>query len=333
MNYSRLYTFTPSTLEGAPTLEPALPDSNDDDAHQSLFDSLRAVFHTHPRRQFGVFDAALPSAAFAAGVSDYQNQKIDAAALGLTLAKQIQLKINNSEKSPPWYLWFISEQGGDGEILYLFLLKHDEVHHISSQQTVTIGCTIQPNRLQYAAKLSLTEWQSTQSKTYLSYLAPKNQDPITLAWNELIGFAEGTDRSAQTEEFLTAVDRYAEELPAEKEQEYRTRVINYCLDQDRVGEPVEIKALSRHVDEAAPEALMNFYTEHFEAPATALYTDRKQLKRYTRFYGRDNDLSIGFSTLMLGRDVIYDESSGTLTIRVIPKSLKSQLARHGKKPE
>lgn len=333
MNYSRLYKFTSSGLEGGATLETALPGSNDDDAHQSLFDSLRAVFHTHPRRQFGVFDVALPSAALASGANDYQSQKIDADALGLTLAQQLQLKINNSEKSPPWYLWFISEQGGDGEILYLFLLKHDEIHHISAQQTVTMGSTIQPNRLQYAAKLSLTEWQSAQSKTYLSYLAPKNQDPITLAWNELIGFSEGADRSAQTEEFLTAVDRYAEELPAEKEQEYRTRVINYCLDQDRVGEPVEIKALSRHVDEAAPEALMNFYTEHFEAPATALYADRKQLKRYTRFYGRDNDLSIGFSTLMLGRDVIYDESSGTLTIRVIPKSLKSQLARHGKKPE
>ena len=70
-----------------------------------------------------------------------------------------------------------------------------------------------------------------------------------------------------------------------------------------------------------------------EAPPPALYTDRNQLKRYTRFYGRDQDLSISFSTLMLGRHIVYDEASDTLTIRAIPKSLKAQLSRHAKKRE
>jgi nucleoid-associated protein len=63
----------------------------------------------------------------------------------------------------------------------------------------------------------------------------------------------------------------------------------------------------------------------------ALYTDRNQLKRYTRLYGRDQDLSISFSTAMLGRHITYDENTGTLTIRAIPKALKSQLTRHIKK--
>jgi nucleoid-associated protein YejK len=58
---------------------------------------------------------------------------------------------------------------------------------------------------------------------YFSYLTPKNKDPVTLVRNELIGFSEGVDRSTQTEEFLTVVERYADELPPEKEQEYRAR--------------------------------------------------------------------------------------------------------------
>lgn len=333
MNYSRIYQFTPASIEGGVTLEPALPGTNDDDAHQTLLDSLKAVFHTHTRRQFGVFDAELPTSTFAAAAGEYQSQTIDTDELGLKLARQIQTKMPGGEKSHPWYLWLISDEGGDGQVLYVFLFKHDEVHHISAQQTVTVGSTIQPSRLQYAVKLSVAEWLSGQSKAYLSHLAPKNKDPITLAWNELIGFSEGVDRTSQTEVFLTAVERYAEELPPEKEQDYRSRVVTYCLDQDRAGEPVEMRALSRHVDEAEPEALMNFYTEHYDAPAMPLYADRKQLKRYTRFFGRDNDLSIGFSTLMLGRDIIYDESTETLTIRAIPKSLKSQLTRHIKKSD
>ncbi|MDB6059951.1 MAG: hypothetical protein JWM78_54 [Verrucomicrobiaceae bacterium] len=333
MNYSRIYEFKLADSNGELAIVSALPDTNNDDAHQVLFDSLRSAFHTHPRRQFGIFDPASQGAILGAGATDYLSQKLDVDELGLQFARQILQGMKSSEKPHPWHLWFIIEPGAEGPVLYLFLLKHEEIHYISAQQTVTLGSAIQPSRLQFAVKLSFTEWQSAQSKTYLSYLAPKNQDPVTVAWNELIGFAEGTDRSAKTEEFLTVMERYAEALPPEKEQDCRARVIDYCLDQDRVGEPVEIKALSRHVDEEVPEALLNFYTEHFEEPSSPLYADRKQLKRYTRFYGRDNDLSIGFSTSMLGGHITYDASTETLIIRAIPKSLKSQLARHVKKSE
>src|SRR4029077_15286657 len=110
LNYSRLYEFTPSDTEGGVTLETALPDTNNDDAHEVLFDSLRAVFHTHPRRQFGIFDSSLATPAFASAVSDYHSQNIDADDLGLKLAEQIllgvmQLETKSGEKLHPWYLW------------------------------------------------------------------------------------------------------------------------------------------------------------------------------------------------------------------------------------
>ena len=330
MNYSRIYQFARSGTEHSLTFDSALSGSNGDDAHHSLFDSLRSVFHGHARRQFGIFAAELPSAALAVGIRDYHSGILDTEKLGLRLAEHIKQSIGSSDQQHPWYLWFIVEQNGADQFIYLFLLKQDESYHISVQQTVNVGGAIRPDRLQYAAKINLNEWLA-QSKTYLMYLAPKNQSAITLAWKSLVGFAEGVDRAAQTEVLLTAIDRYADELPPEQEHDYRTRVAEYCLDQDRVGEPVEIKALSQHVDEEAPTALMNFLTAHIEEPAPELYADRKQLKRYTRLYGRDNDLSIGFSTLTLGRNIIYDEATETLTIHSIPKTLKSQLVRYVKK--
>jgi hypothetical protein len=121
LNYSRLYQFTPATAASGASLESALPRTNGDDAHQTLFDSLKVVFHTYPRRQFGLFDAEFTASAFAVAV-------------------------------------------GDGQIRYLFLFKHDDVHHVSAQQIVTTGRTIQTARLQYAVKLSVGEWQSAKSK-------------------------------------------------------------------------------------------------------------------------------------------------------------------------
>ena len=309
----------------------ALPDSNDDEAHHILFDSLRSAFHMQARRQFGCFDADATNAVLAGCVRDYHSQTLAAENLGIRLAQHLQHGLNESEQKQPWYFWVIIEPSSDDEIIYLFLLKHEESHYISSQQTVASGGSIQPNRLQYAAKISLGEWQGAQSKTYLSFLTPKNQQPLTLAWNALIGFSETADRTNQTEKLLTMVESYVEELPPEQEHEYRARVVDYCLDKDRAGEPVEIKALSRHVNEEAPEELLNFLTARHEESAPTVYADRKQLKRYTRLYGRDNDLSIGFSTMMLGQNIIYDERADTLTIRAIPKSLKSQLAKYVKK--
>lgn len=332
MNYSRIYRFTPAAPAPEPILESALPGSNNDDAHGSLFDSLRATFHSHARRQHGVFDPELPDSPLAAGIGDFHAANLDAETLGLRLAERFRQQLGGANLQHPWYLWFIVEQNGDEKFVYLFLLKQDESYHIGAQHTVGIGAAIRPDRLSYAAKINLAEWHA-RSETYLAYLTPRSPRPITAAWKAMVGFAESIDQAAQTEVLLTAIDRYAEELPAEKEHDYRARVAEYCLDRDRSGEPVELKALSRHVDEEAPAALLDFLAQHIEEPKAALYADRAQLKRYTRLYGRDNDLSIGFSTQMLGRHIIYDERSETLTIRSIPKSLKSQLARYARKAE
>jgi nucleoid-associated protein len=310
----------------------ALSGSNEDDAHARLFDSLRAALHGNARRQHGVFKPEAPDSVLKAGIGEYHNKTLDAKNMGLRLAEQLRQGLISSDLQHPWHLWFIVEQSGEEEFIYLFLLKQEESYHLSAQHTVTLGGAIRIDRLHYAAKISLTEWRN-HSETYLTYLAPKNQNPTTIAWAALIGFAETINQSAKTEVLLTTIDRYAEELPAEEKHPYRARVAEYCLDQDRIGEPVEIKALSRHVDENAPAALLDFLTKHIEEETTALYPDRKQLKRYTRLFGRDNDLSIGFSTQMLGNHIIYDERTETLTIRSIPKSLKSQLSRYIKKAE
>jgi nucleoid-associated protein len=328
--FSRIYQLVPSASGADIALHTAPPGSNEDDIHESLFDSLRASFHSNTRRQHGKFDPESANAALQAGVADYHAKTLDAENLGLRLSEAFQQGLQNSGLQHPWYLWSIVEQSGETEFIYLFLLKHEESYRFSAQQTALLDGAIRLDRLHYAVKVNLADWKA-QGDACVTYLAPRNQQPATLAWKALIGFAEIADQAEKTEVLLTAIDRYAENLPEEKEHDYRAKVADYCLEQDRQGAPVEIKQLSRHVDEEAPDALLDFLAQHMEEAATPLYTDRRQLKRYTRLFGRDNDLSIGFSTQMLGNNIIYDERAETLTIRNIPTSLKSQLVRHARK--
>jgi len=330
LKYSRIFQLTRAT-DQAVTLTSAAPDSNGDDTHDNVAGSFRSAFHTHSRRQFGYFDAEAETRFFHQCLSEYRDGQLDMAALGQRLAEHFRQCLEAVEQPLRVYLWFTIEQNGEDEFLYCFVFEQEEAYRLSAQLTVSLSGRIDPGRLQHALKIDFSDWRRGDSKTCLSYLAPRNQLPMTLAWKKFIGVAEGVDRAEKTDEFLEVVERYADTLPAEKEHEYRAKVVDFCLDMGRVGEPVEIGALSRHLDEEAPEAFSRFVEERVEEPVRNLYPDRQRLKRYTRFFGRDQDLSISFSTMTLGKHVIYDEASGTLTIRALPKALKAQLAQHTKK--
>lgn len=333
MKFSRIYHFTlrDGQIGRAASAPDAFQNEEEEGAHELLFDKLRSVFLTHPRRQFGFFEPA-PSAEMSSALQDYHGETIDAVQLADQLASHFQAALP-PEQEVNIFLWLVIDKSGDSDVVYLFLLQHDESFHVSPQLTVRSGSSLYTNRLQYGARVHLNEWLNDKLPTYLSMIAPRNQHPQTLAWTTLVGFSEGMDRAAKTEEFLGSIEQFTQTLEPEKAQEYRTKVVDYCLDQDKQGMPVELRALSEHVDEAAPNVLLDFLKERIDEPPQGFYTDRKQLRRYTRFYGRDQDLSIGFSTAMLGNHISYDEHADTLIIRAIPKALKSQLRQFLKKAD
>lgn len=329
MFFSRIYQLSPAA-DGAIAVDAAPAGSNADAVHESLFDALRAAFHGNTRRQHGAFDAQA-DAALPASLASYRADTLAAEAFGLALAEALRNALPDGALQQPWYLWCVIDRAA-AESLYLFLLRQEESHRLTPQHTIVADGAIRPDRLQFAARVNLDEWQAG-ADTCITHLAPRAQTPLGAAWQALVGFAEKAGQAEQTAALLAAVDRYADELPEEKERECRARVAEYCIEQDRAGAPVELRDLSRHVDADEPAALLDFLAQHMEETATPLYADRRQLKHYTRLFGRDHDLSIGFSTQLLGSHIVYDEQAGTLTIRSIPKSLKSQLQRHLRRSE
>ncbi len=132
----------------------------------------------------------------------------------------------------------------------------------------------------------------------------------------------------ETREFLDIIDQYAETIPEEKVREYKSQVLDYCVEQDRVGQPVVFEEISTQLDEKQPQQFSNFISENQQLPKPEIRTDRSSLKRYIRFFGRDKNMSISFSADMFGENIVYDEQAGTLTIKEIPKSLRQQFQKH-----
>jgi nucleoid-associated protein len=56
--------------------------------------------------------------------------------------------------------------------------------------------------------------------------------------------------------------------------------------------------------------------------------DRRSLRRYVKFTGREKDLAISFSSSQLNSRVHYNPDKDTLSIDGIPRALREQLLRH-----
>jgi len=85
------------------------------------------------------------------------------------------------------------------------------------------------------------------------------------------------------------------------------------------------------LNENEPQKFSKFVTENQQEPTEEIYAHRSSLKKYVRFYGREKDLSISFSSDQMEQNIVFSPEDGSLTFKQVPKSLQAQLATYLKK--
>ena len=80
---------------------------------------------------------------------------------------------------------------------------------------------------------------------------------------------------------------------------------------------------------ATPEELVAAgapVAEVADAVKAELIPDRKKLKGFIRFSGKNKDLSLSFSAALLGKDIEFNPANKSLLIHKVPESLLKQLS-------
>ena len=68
---------------------------------------------------------------------------------------------------------------------------------------------------------------------------------------------------------------------------------------------------------------------HYARPDVfTLQVDRRSLRRYVKFTGREKDLAVSFNSYQLNKRVSYDVDTDTLSIEGVPSALRKQLLEH-----
>lgn len=282
-------------------------------------------------KMFGRFTDDLGACPLPAWLGEFLEEKQSFTSFSQQFAKHFVSLLDNSEEVATGYLVCAFEKQEGGDVFYAFWLMSASAQQFDNDFDLAVVHYLDTSGLCLAMRVNIAEWQSGDSRSFLGFLPWRGEKEFSDVFHEAIGFSDKRDCKAETEEFLQVVDAYTAKEPEEKAPETRAKVVEYCLEQDKLGKPVEISELSAFVDEGDQQRFAKYVTDEKPQFKQPLIPDKSQLKNYIRISGRNDQLSMSFSSSCLGESIIYDSESDSLTIKSLPPALKSRLMKHMQK--
>lgn len=325
--------------------------------YQQTLSQLKGTLTQRAGKRYGVFH---PEITFVrAQLQNWQQQRQSFLALTRRLSQQFANQLDNSSFEIEGYLAFIYEQLADSDRVYCFLLRRKSSVSINTDMTLSETHYLDFSNTGFGVMINLTEWQEDEKQPYITFSYGRGDKPFQQQWAEFIGFTDALDCAAETAAFLDIVEQYSQSLPQEKSHEYKTKVVDYCLEQDALGEAVNFNELEHYLDkeialnetERPTGASFSHYmlekqkerqqlsnelsqaqkneigspSSATDSVKTELIPDRKKLRSYIRYSGKNKDLSISFSASLIDNEVVFDPQTNTLTLHKLPESLLKQL--------
>ncbi len=291
----------------------------------SLFEQAKQGLNKSAQKRFGFFDPEAEHKQLIGLINNWQEEQIDFLSFANKAALHLQQQLETADTPLDLTVVFAHESVLEQHYLYVLAVPMKEMMQLNGELEPFYTNVVDSARLSYAFRLHIEQYADASPK-YLTQVAAKGAKDITESFNAFSNFKEGIDVKAQTEEFINIVDGYAKELDEETEKQVKTQIMEYCVEQDQIGLPVMLEDISEQLDEEAPQKFLEYVTANQQSENREVHTDRAMLKRYMRYFGRDNSLSINFSSERLGNDIFYVPDAGSLRIENLPKALKKQLA-------
>jgi nucleoid-associated protein len=313
--------------------------------YQQATTQLKSILMQRSGKRYGVFSDEQPIVRDM--IKEWQGDGMSFQNLSRRLTEHLSSTLDNSEFEIDGFLAFFYETLADHDKLYVFHLRHKESVSVGADMSLTETRYIDFSNTGFGVCINLSDWQQDNDSKYITFSFGRGDKPLQNHMLTGIGFSDTLNTQAETEEFLSIVDQYSQTLPEEQRYEYKAKVVDYCMEHDLRGDPVVFDELADHLAAETPsqpaEAFSNYIIEkkketrqqpaaQGEAVAEGaaaikaeLIPDRKQLRGFIRYSGKNKDLSISFSANLMGEGVEFDDANSRLIVNAIPDSLLKQL--------
>lgn len=289
---------------------------------EELIGRYKTLFSSRTQKQYGGFDG---DSAIASAFEGLTKGTVTASELVSRVAQQMALQLAKLE-SPVEGIWLLTYERGEQDVCYGFWLT-TEASIAFNELTPVKQEQVNLSVLPVAIKIRLSDWQGEGADQYFSILENRQYSDIALAVKVALMFSEGADKKVLTDQFLQAVESFSQALPKDEAYESKEKLVNYCIEQDKQGELIDIDEVAEVSFEKAPSKFKQFLADNQPDLPNALPADRAKFQKYLRFSGRDKGLSLSFDASLLEDRIRYDAASDQLVITGLPKTLVQQLKK------
>ncbi|WP_165311902.1 nucleoid-associated protein YejK [Vibrio ziniensis] len=187
------------------------------------------------------------------------------------------------------------------------------------------------NKMDIVARIDLSNFETDkESNRYLSYIKGRVGRKVSDFFLDFLQAEVGLDAKVQNKVLMQAVEDFCSDSKLEKSEaiNYKKQVYDYCNDQIKAGEEVQVKELSGELPPSQDgTSFMDFTREHGYELEESFPGDRSTMRKLTKYVGAGGGLNISFDSLLMGERVFYDPETDTLTIKGTPPNLRDQLTR------
>ncbi|MES9855165.1 MAG: nucleoid-associated protein [Sedimenticola sp.] len=289
---------------------------------------LKRTYLGRINREHGRFTSANGPSALAKALKSHLKGELSFNQFSHQVMTLMKTLIDEKEAEIDAHALFFIEKSFDNQVFYLFFATDKSAFAIDGKLELKPSHSLDLGPSLFGVKVDLTEWQKEKSYAYLSLIAPRGNRPLANLFYELTDFGNGVDKAEDTRAFLEGVEAYADQIAEDQVDSYRSQVVDYCLAQDEQDSGVDIEGLSQAVDNVDSDEFSQFMVDNYPSSENPVMVDRRSLRRYVKFTGREKDLAISFSSHQLNNRVLYDSKNDTLSISGLPRALRSQLLEH-----
>ncbi|MCW9089317.1 MAG: nucleoid-associated protein [Gammaproteobacteria bacterium] len=303
-------------------------------ASETLLNKLKSSFLARISREHGSFNPEGAISPLQQGLEAFLGDKQDFAAMSAGLLQWFKQQLGENKVALDAHLLLFVEHSFDHHLFHLFVAGRSESLSLNEELAIIPSFGIDTGPSLFAIKVDLAEWRERKDYAYLSLLPPRGNQPLGELFTQLTGFSNGLNKQEATLAFLEGVESYARQLPEERVDDYRNRVVEYCMEREQQDAPVQLRSLAESMEEIDVDSFVRAVAGDDSGDAPEIRLDRRSLRRYVKFTGREKDLAISFNSYQLNKRVHYDAKSDTLSINGLPSALRKQLQGYmeGEKP-
>lgn len=299
---------------------------------EELAYELKAQFIRKGGKSYGRFSDEIGEFPLPAWLKDSREDRLSFLSFTHKAMQQFQQSLEGAESLLDAYVFFVEEKLEVGDTLHVYLVEHLSGLYLDGDLALDDSLHLDTSGFNLAAKIQLQDWVDTDSTTYLTLIRSRSDKDISEAFTQFIAFTDKQDIKQETAEFLKVVDDFSQTLDEATAKITRSKVVNYCLEQNKAGKAVTIADLSQNL----AEEVKSYEPERFARYVETSKPDIKpefiphagQIRSYVRISGRNDNLSMSFASDCLGREIEYDADQDVLTIRNLPPALKARLIKH-----